>query len=320
MTRVLITDGISPRAASRLREMNFEVDESPTLTVHELTTRLGAYQAIAVRSATRLDWKLLQQAAGRLRLVVRGGVGIDNIDLEAASKAGIAVANTPGANTIATAELTMALMLALARNLMPAHNSITRGEWERKRFTGIELSGKTLGILGFGRIGREVGRRAKAFGMNVLAHDPYLTATAIAENGATAAPFEQVLEQADFITLHVPLTPETRHLIDATAFARMRHGVRLINCARGGLIDEDAAVQALRDGKLSGLALDVYAQEPPQPDSPLLADERVIHIPHLGASTLEAQEKVAEEIVNVLADFFIKRKFDAVLNRSALDL
>lgn len=319
MQKILLTDKISSRAERLLRQHGFDVEMAPTLQRETLQHRIDSYHAIAVRSATRLDAELLN-ALRTLKLVVRGGVGVDNIDIPAATKSGIAVANTPGANTVATAELTFAMLLALARNVIPAHQSMLRGEWQREPFRGVELSGKTLGVLGFGRIGREVALRAKAFGMQVLAHDPYLSAEVFREYGAQQSTFDAVVQNADYLTVHLPLDETTRHILDEKTFSQMKKWVRIVNCARGGLLDENAALRALKSDHIAGLALDVYESEPLPPDHPLTGHPCVVHVPHLGASTAEAQAKVADEVAEVIVDFFVNQKYPNVLNRKELSL
>lgn len=311
--RILLTDNIDPVAAERLRAEGFDVDERPTLDRDTLKKEIRKYDAVAVRSATILDEEILQ-TAGALKLIVRGGVGIDNIDLAAATRSGIAVANTPDANTTATAELTMALMLALVRWVVPAHQSLTSGEWKRSRFRGVELCGKTLGVIGFGRIGRAVARRARAFEMRILAYDPYIDKDSFAQEQVTPVGIEELYRQADIITLHIPLTDETRRLIDASAIDLMKTGVRLINTARGGLLDDEAVALALNQGKIAGVALDVYQTEPPPPDHPLIGHPKVLSVPHLGAYTQEAQNRVAEEVARVIVDFFKHNLKNNVIN------
>lgn len=317
MIKVLLTDNISTRAAELLPAKSFEVISQPTPTVHSLPALLDGYDAIAIRSATRLTADVLT-GAHRLKLIVRGGVGVDNIDIEAASAAGIAVANTPGANAVGTAELTFALMLASARNVIPAHESVQRGKWDRTIYRGVELLGKTLGVIGFGRIGREVANRARAFGMQILAHDPYVAAEVFQRSEVQVAELDEIFRTADYITLHVPLTSATRNIIDDSAISQMKTSVRIINCARGGLIDEAAVARALQDGRIAGLAVDVYENEPPGLANPLMGMPGIITMPHLGAYTVEAQAKVADEVAAVIHGFFNGRSMDSVLNQEKL--
>lgn len=315
--QVIITDNISERAAALLRTKGFAVENVATLPRDELVAKASACDAIAVRSATRLDADLLGRLP-QLKLVVRGGVGVDNIDIAAATRLGIAVANTPGANSVATAELTLALMLALARHTIEAHNSLLRGEWNRSAYRGVELYGKMLGILGFGRVGREVARRARAFGMRVITHDPYVPEQVLASEEVKAAALDEVFAGADYLTLHLPLNAETHQIIDAAAIAKMKPGVRLVNAARGGLLDEPAVAAGLAAGHIGGVALDVYTQEPPGAGHVLIGTPGVIHMPHLGAYTHEAQAKVADEVAGVIADFFLQQKHENVLNEPDL--
>ncbi len=312
--RVMITDGLSAELAGLLDADHFQVDVEPTPDADGLRRAVDTCDAIAIRSATRLSADVLRQA-GRLRLVVRGGVGVDNIDIAAASARGIAVANTPNANTVATAELTMAMLLALSRNLVAAHNSVASGKWERSRFKGVELFGKTLGLLGFGRIGREVAARAHAFGMQTLAYDPYLPESVFQEHQTPSCSLDELLQRSDYLSLHLPENSDTRQIIGTQALSKVRPGIRVVNCARGGLLDEHAVAAALDSGKVAGVATDVYAQEPPGTDHPLVGRPDVIHVPHLGASTAEAQARVATEVAQVITSFFVEKKMTTVLNK-----
>ena len=265
---------------------------------------LPGHHALIVRSGTRVDAEALARADG-LKVVGRAGVGLDNIDVEAATERGVLVMNTPGANATATAEHTWALLLALCRQVPAADASVRRGEWERKRFVGFQLAGKTLGVIGLGRVGRLVAARGRGFGMQAIGCDPYLAADAATEINVELADLERVLAEADVLTLHVPLTDETRGLIGADALERMKPGALLVNAARGGLVDEGAVADALADGRLAGAAFDVYADEPPA-GSPLLAAPNVVLTPHLAASTSEAQRdvsvQIAEQVVAALRD------------------
>ena len=306
---MLVADHLDEQGVERLRrEAGVEVEVRPNLDRAVLVARVGEFDALVVRSATRVDRELLE--AGRhLKVVGRAGVGVDNIDVEEATRRGVVVVNTPEANTLAVAEHTLALMLALARHIPRAHHhlAVERG-WNRQRFMGVQLSGKTLGLVGLGRIGSEVARRARAFGMTVLAYDPYVGPERAAALGVQVVPLAELLASSDFVSIHCPLTPRTRHLLGEAELARMKPGSYLINCARGGIVDEAALAAALRSGRLAGAALDVFEQEPPR-ESPLweVAD-RLVVTPHLGASTHEAQTdaavQVAEDVLRVLRGEF----------------
>ena len=268
--RILITDEISPQALEHLeaaRDVNFDVVKSPPR--EEFLRIVGDYDGIVIRSSVRIDAGIIE-AGRKLRVIGRAGVGLDNVDIEAASLSGIVVMNTPGANTIATAEHTITMMMALCRKLTRAHNSVRRGEWNRKEFIGVQLHKMTLGIIGLGRVGREVARRARAFGMEVIASDPYISADVAREMKVIMVNIDELLARSDFITLHNTLTDETRGMVGAEQIDGMKKGVYFINCARGGIVDEDALIEGLKSGHIAGAALDVYAKEPLPPDSPLL--------------------------------------------------
>ena len=281
-----------------------------------LTRALATAAALLVRSGTAVDAELLERAP-RLRLVGRAGTGIDNVDVEAATRRGVLVMNTPDANSIAAAEQTMALLLALVRRIVPAAGSLAAGRWDRGRFVGTELAGKTLGVIGFGRIGREVARRARAFDMPVLVHDPFVTDEVARAAEARLVRLDELLAAADVVTLHAPLTRATRHLIGAPQLARMKPTARLVNCARGGLVDEAALLAALEEKRLAGAALDVFESEPPA-GSPLIGRPDVVATPHLGASTLEAQENVAVELARQVVDYFRSGAIRNAVNMPAL--
>jgi D-3-phosphoglycerate dehydrogenase / 2-oxoglutarate reductase len=300
--KVLVKEKIGAPGLVLLRE-HFDVDEGTDWTDEELAERIGDYHAILIRSATKMTAELIGRATN-MRVIGRAGVGVDNVDVAAATKRGIIVANAPQSNVVTAAEHTMALLLALARNVPQAHLSLTAGKWERSKFSGVELYEKTLGILGFGRIGQLVAHRAKAFGMRVLAFDPFVSAERFRELGVEKAKdSEDLYAQADFITVHLPKTPETEHWLDADAFAQMRDGVRILNVARGGLIDEAALEDALSSGKVAGAALDVFPTEP-MTEHPLFGHPGVVVTPHLGASTAEATDRAgyqsAEQVVAAL--------------------
>lgn len=311
--KVLITDPIAAVCPRILRDAGLEVDEQPGLSPEKLVSILPEYEALIVRSGTRVPAEAIA-AATRLRVIGRAGVGVDNIDLEAANRYGVVVVNAPGGNTVSTAELTLALMLAVARHLTQANRSLLEGRWERSRFKGIELYGKTLGVIGFGRVGREVTRRATALGMKVLAHDPLISEAAFQAEGLQPSTFDEVISQADFLSVHVPLDESTHHLIDEQVLQRCKRGVRIINCARGGVVDEAALLRALESGQVAAAGLDVFEQEPPG-ENPLLEHPHVVATPHLGAATTEAQERVAAEIAKHVAEFLLTGKTEGIVNQ-----
>ena len=301
MPKVLITDNIASEGIELLQK-NVPTDIKRGLTPEELVDIIGDYDALVVRSETKVTSPVIE--AGRnLKVVARAGIGVDNIDLDAATRAGIAVVNAPIGNTVAAAEHTLALMLSLARNVPQACASMKEGQWQRSAFMGIEVRNKTLGIIGLGRVGSEVARRASSFGMRLIAFDPFVAPDFAARLGVTTMTLDELLPQADFITLHTPLTPGTTKMINTEQLAKMKPGARLINVARGELVDEDALLQALENEQLAGVALDVFTNEPPG-DLPLLRHPRLMATPHLGASTQEAQREVAieaaEQVIAVL--------------------
>jgi D-3-phosphoglycerate dehydrogenase / 2-oxoglutarate reductase len=301
MTSVLVTEEIAAAGVELLRSQ-FQVDVELNPPPEDLAERIGAYDALIVRSATNVTAGLLEHA-GRLKVIGRAGTGVDNVDVAAATRRGIIVANAPGSNMVAAAEHTLGLLLAIARNIPQAHAALAQGRWERKRFGGVELADKVLGIIGFGRIGQLVATRARSFGMRVVVSDPFVSADRCRELQVSSASLENLLLQADFITLHTPLTAETRHLIDAERIALMKPGVRIVNAARGDLVDLDALVDALRSGHVAGAALDVFPAEP-YTSGPILGLPNVVVTPHLGASTQEAQDRagviVAEQVAAAL--------------------
>ena len=285
----------------------------------ELLTVVADADGLVVRSETKITRKVIESAP-RLKVVGRAGVGVDNVDVDAATQRGIVVMNTPSGNTISTAELTFSMLLALARKIPQAHASMKAGEWNRKIFQGVELNGKSLGILGMGRIGTEVAKRAMAFNMQVLAYDPYLTrARAQALQVELIENLEDIYGRSDFITVHMPMTDETKGMINAAAFAKMKNGVRVLNCARGGIINEADLVEAIKSGKVAGAALDVYEVEPPPKDFSLRELPQVIMTPHLGASTEEAQENVGIEVAEAITDFLINGAVRNAVNLPNLD-
>jgi D-3-phosphoglycerate dehydrogenase len=319
--RILAADGVSPKGIALLAESpHFEVETSGGLKEDELIARIGQLDALIVRSQTKVTAKAMA-AAIRLKVIGRAGVGVDNVDTGAATERGIVVMNTPGGNTISTAEHTFSLLLSLARKIPQAHASIAAGKWDRKSFEGTELCGKTLGIIGMGRIGGEVARRAIAFGMNVIAFDPYLVQSrARSLQVELADDLPALLTRADFITVHMPLTAETNKILNAAALAQCKKGVRIVNCARGGLVDEAALLEALKSGQVAGAALDVYEKEPPPDDFPLRSLPNVVLTPHLGASTSEAQESVGIEIAQAISEFLINGIINNAVNVPNVDL
>ena len=305
MKRVLVADGLQAVGVDALREHGLDVEVVGSLGERELVERIGEYEGLIVRSATKVTRPAIE-AARRLEVIGRAGAGVDSIDVDAATKRGVIVMNTPGGNTTAVAEHTLALLLALARRLPAADVSLKAGRWEKSRLQGVELLGKVLGIVGLGRIGSEVARRALGFRMQVIAYDPYLTREAAERLGVESVELDEVLTRADFVTIHTPLTGDTRHLIGETELGRLKPGARIINCARGGLIDELALARAIQAGRVAGAALDVFEQEPPPADLPLLKLEQVIVTPHLGAATDEAQAAVALAIADQVADALLR--------------
>jgi D-3-phosphoglycerate dehydrogenase len=318
---VLICDPISPKGIDYFRGQ-------PKLTVTVLEKRLSEpelipvvanVEAIVVRSETKITRKVME-AAPRLKVVGRAGVGVDNVEVEAATERGIVVMNTPAGNTISTAELTFSMLMALARKIPQAHGSMKAGEWNRKAFQGTELNGKVLGILGMGRIGGEVAKRAIAFGMRVLAYDPYLTpARATALQVELVSDLDALYPKVDFLTVHMPMTDETRGMVNAGAFSKMKNGVKVINCARGGIINEADLLRALNTGQVALAALDVYEAEPLPKDSPLRAHPNIIMTPHLGASTEEAQENVGIEVAEAITDYLMNGAVRNAVNLPNLD-
>ena len=316
--RILISDSLSKEAVEILeKEKEFKVDVNTKLTPEELKKAIVNYEALVVRSGTKVTKDIIA-AADKLKIIGRAGVGLDNVDVDAASKKGIIVVNTPGGNTMSTAEHTFSMMLSLSRNIAQADASMRRGEWERKKFMGVELYGKTLGIVGLGRIGTEVAKRALSFEMRVMAFDPYLSADKSKELGIESVDLKTLLKESDYITVHTPLTDDTKHMISSKEFDIMKKGVRVVNCARGGIIDEEALVKAIESGKVAGAAFDVYEEEPPK-NSKLLKSDKVVLTPHLGASTEEAQVNVAIDVANTVRDVLLNRGIKNAVNMPSVD-
>jgi len=320
--RVLVTDKLSEEGLALLRaEQGVEVvvDTKLAKDPAALKEALKEADGIAIRSGTTLTADVLDGQA-RLKAIVRAGVGVDNIDVPAATRQGIVVMNTPGGNTISTAEQTMALMLAVSRNTAKADASLKAGKWDRNALTGVQLEGKTLGVVGLGRVGLAVAQRALGFEMKVLGYDPLLSAEKAQEHGVEFVPkLDDLWPHCDYITLHTPLTPETRHVVSAKAIESMKPGVRIINCARGGLIDDAALLEALNSGKVAGVAVDVFETEPPPAGDPIVAHAKSVVTPHLGASTEEAQVNVAIEAARLLCDYLIRGQVRCSVNTPTLD-
>ncbi|HVP66909.1 MAG TPA: phosphoglycerate dehydrogenase [Anaeromyxobacteraceae bacterium] len=302
--RVLVADELSRDGVEILRGAGLQVDVKVGMKPDELERAVADYDALAVRSATKVTARVLEKAA-RLKVVGRAGVGVDNVDLEAATRRGVVVMNTPGGSSVTVAELTVAMMLALSRHIAQATASVRAGRWEKKKFQGRELAGKTLGVVGIGNIGSVVVDRARAMKMRVVAFDPFISPESAEKLGVELVPLEELWSRADVVSLHVPLTDNTRNLVNAATLAKMRKGALLVNCARGGLVDEAALAQALASGHLGGAALDVFEKEPPSPDNPLFKLDTFICTPHLGASTEEAQAAVAVAICEQLVAYLV---------------
>lgn len=310
--KVLISDELSPAAVAIFQRNGIETDVKIGLSKEELAKIIGGYDGLAVRSATKATAPLIA-AANRLKVIGRAGIGVDNIDVKAATQRGIIVMNTPFGNSVTTAEHAISLMLALARQIPAADRSTQAGKWEKSRFVGVELCGKTLGVIGCGNVGAIVADRAIGLKMNVIAYDPFLSEERALQIGVEKVELAQLLRRADFISLHTPLTDKTRNILSAEALATCRKGVRIINCARGGLLDEAALADALRSGQVAGAALDVFETEPAK-ENPLFGVEGVICTPHLGASTTEAQEKVALQVAEQMSAYLLKGAISNAIN------
>ncbi|KAF0118924.1 MAG: D-3-phosphoglycerate dehydrogenase [Rhodospirillaceae bacterium] len=312
MPKVLVSDKLSPAALQVFKDRGVTADVKTGLTPEALKDILGAYDGLAIRSATKVTADLLA-AATTLKVIGRAGIGVDNVDVPAATSRGIVVMNTPFGNAITTAEHALALMMALARDIPAANASTHAGKWEKNRFMGVELYGKTLGIIGCGTIGSIVADRALGLKMKVIAHDPFLSRERAGALGIEQVERDELFARSDVITLHTPLTAATRHILDASAFARMKKGVRIINCARGGLVVERDLLAAIKSGVVAGAALDVFEQEPATAN-PLFGHDKVVCTPHLGASTTEAQENVAVQVAEQMADYLIHGAITNALN------
>ncbi|MFZ2324202.1 MAG: phosphoglycerate dehydrogenase [Ignavibacteriaceae bacterium] len=313
MKKILISDQVNEKSVAILESAGFSVTYKPGLKKEEIQKIIPDYNALIVRSATQVDAGLISLMYN-MEVIGRAGTGVDNIDVSAASRKGILVMNTPGGNTISTAEHTMAMILSLCRNIPQANKSLIEGRWDRKKYSGTELRGKTLAVLGLGKIGKEVAKRAKAFGINVIGFDPLLSDEVAAEFGIQLLGLDEIWSKADIITVHVPLNDSTKDLISKSSLEKCKTGVKIINCARGGIVNELDIIEAADSGKVSGAAFDVYVQEPPDFSSKLFAHPKIICTPHLGASTEEAQELVAIQISDQIKEYFLEKKITGAVN------
>ena len=319
MIRILVTDPLADEGLKRIEEMDgVEADVKTGLSEDELAAVAGQYDGMIIRSGVTITDKVLANP-GQLRVIARAGVGVDNVDLAAATQAGVLVMNTPDANTISTAEQTLALMLAMSRHVAKADVHVRSGEWKRKAFVGTQLAAKTLGVVGFGRVGRAVALRAYAFDMKVVAYDPFFTGDSALDGKVTmVGSLDEVFAQADYLTLHTVITDETKGLINSKTIGKMKDGVRIVNCARGGLINEADLAAALESGKVAAAAVDVYSAEPPGADNPLLKAPNIVLAPHLGASTEEAQLAVTVDAVDALLDYLVNDRIRWAVNVTGL--
>ena len=295
--KVLIADPIDPGSIEKIRQARIEVEDLSGIPKEELPNRVSNFDVMVVRSATKVRKEMIDRMQ-KMKLIIRGGVGLDNIDADYAKSKGIKVVNTPGASSASVSELTLAHMFALSRHIARGTQSIKEGQWEKKTLKGIELSGKTLGIIGVGRIGKELAKRAKGLGMKVIGYDPYVKTMEESE----LVDFDTLLRTSDYISLHIPLTPETRNILGKDEFEKMRDGVIIVNCARGGIIDENALLDALKKGKVAGVGIDVFETEPP-PRTELMELPNVTFTPHIGAATKEAQARIGKEVAQIVCEF-----------------
>jgi D-3-phosphoglycerate dehydrogenase len=310
---VLIADDMSKRAVEILKEAGFSVDVKTGMKPEELAAVVGNYHGLGIRSASKVTAAVLANP-GKLKIIGRAGVGVDNIDVAAATAKDILVINTPAGNATAAAELAVGLLFALARKIPQAAELMRKGVWEKKKFMGVELTGKTLGVVGLGNIGRQVAERGVGLKMNVVAYDPVLAAGAAVPTGVKVVSFDELVALSDFVSLHVPMTKDTNNLFNAATFAKMKKGACIVNASRGGIVSETDVLEALKSGQLGGVALDVFTKEPPDP-SPLFEHENLIAVPHLGASTKEAQEKVAVELAEVFVGYLKNGVVKNAVNR-----
>ncbi len=316
MPKVLISDKLSPRAADIFRDRGIEVDVLVGMSPEELVAKIGEYDGLAIRSATKVVADVIA-AADNLKVVGRAGIGVDNVDIPAATQRGIVVMNTPHGNSITTAEHAIAMMFALARQIPEADRSTQSGKWEKSRFMGVELTGKTLGVIGCGNIGAIVASRGQGLRMKVVAYDPFLSPERAEDLGVEKLELDELLSRSDFVTLHVPMTDQTKGIIDAAAMAKMKPGARIINCARGGLVVEEDLKAAIESGHIAGAALDVFTEEPAR-ENLLFGMDAIVATPHLGAATAEAQEKVALQVADQMSDYLLTGAVTNALNMPSL--
>ncbi len=314
--KILISDSVEKVCTDELEKAGFEVVNKTGMKPAELAKEITSYDALVVRSATKVTAEIIE-AASSLKVIGRAGAGVDNIDVHAATRRGILVMNTPGGNTVSTAEHTMSMLLSLARNIPQANESLRQGKWDRKSYVGMELFGKTIGIVGLGKVGREVAIRCQGFGMRTIGYDPVLSEDVAARSHIELVSLDEIYRQSDIITVHTPLNDETRDLLSEKTLAACRPGVRIVNCARGGIVNEEAVLMAMNSGQVGGYAADVFVSEPPSA-SPLLTHPRFIGTPHLGASTDEAQEKVARQIALQLVDVLNEKGIAGAVNGEAI--
>lgn len=316
--RILVSDKISEDGVAVFQKAGFQVDHLPEITQDEIRDRIHEYTAWVIRSRSRATADIIDRA-NKLRVIGRAGVGVDNVDTMAATRKGIIVMNTPGGNTLSTAEHTISMMLAMTRRIPQADASMKAGKWDKKSFMGVELYGKTLGILGLGRIGQEVVKRLKSFNMHILGFDPFLSSERMRQLNIDPATVDEICERADFITVHTPLSPETKDIISGPQFARMKKTARIVNCARGGIINEAALLEALQNKRIAGAALDVFSEEPLAEDSPFRKLDNIVISPHIAASTTEAQENVAIEVAQQIVDVLKGGPIRNALNAASVD-
>jgi D-3-phosphoglycerate dehydrogenase len=316
--KILMTYKNTEGLEELLNHPQIQVDIKPKPPQQELPNLVKGYDGLLIRSEVKVTKEVIE-SADKLKLICRAGTGVDNVDIQQANKKGIVVMNVPGGNTISACEHTIGLILSMMRNIPQAHNSLKSGKWEREKFVGNELQGKTLGLIGLGRIGSEVAKRMKMFEMKIIAYDPYVSEDYAKQLGVELKSFEEVIKEADIISLHVPKTETTKNLINKETIAKMKDGVKIVNCARGGIINENDLYEALKSGKVSSAAIDVFEKEPPDSNLPLFQLDNVVLTPHLGASTEEAQVKIAQEVSSMIIDFFINGVIRNAVNIPALD-